>query len=334
MAVEAPDHGDALAASRTTLELMANLMEASFEALGEGAILASMPAYMERFGRDNAKWLQEHHGIRPPKGAGSSLAAMNFISDVTATPFEMVEATTGHATKRLATCEFLDSFHDRGDFPKTMMCLLHRAAYQGSVNGLVPPEEGFDVQIRSRILFGDPHCDFDVVARSGKDATEDLPALPMATMDQDQQDWLAYAFYTTLLTAFVDYITRQLPAEQVEQMMQDAARKVGVTVHALMDAAGMLPDDPTKAAAAVLRLGGRSFESGATVRACPQAEHIIETTKAGDPASQQAARANACRLCQHFVAGAVAGVDPGAKVVRDGSIALGDATCGYRVERS
>ena len=64
---------------------MANLMEASFEALGEGAILASMPAYMERFGRDNAKWLQEHHGIRPPKGAGSSLAAA--ISKRRALPF-------------------------------------------------------------------------------------------------------------------------------------------------------------------------------------------------------------------------------------------------------
>ncbi|MGB1587010.1 MAG: hypothetical protein ACPHID_08225 [Thermoplasmatota archaeon] len=321
--------GDALAASRTTLELMATLMESSFEAVGEGTILASMPAYMERFGRDNAQWMSQRFGTEPPRGAGSALSAMNFISQVTDTPYDMVEATRGHAIKRLKTCEFRDAFENRGDFPKTMMCLLHRAAYQGSVNGLVPAAEGFDVQIKSRILFGDDHCDFDVTARGGMDVTKDEGKLPEEKPTQEEQAWLAYGFYTFLLTSFIDYLTHHLPSDQVEQMIRECGRKVGAKVQHLLDPLGVLPEDDAGKARTVLELGGRQFGDGLQVRACPQAAHIIATTAPDAPELQQRVRENACRLCKHFVAGAL-----GKDVERDGAIALGDAHCGFRLEAS
>lgn len=326
--MNAPDHGDALAASRTTLELMATLMESSFEVLGEGVILASMPRYLERFGKDNAKWMRDQYGVDPPTGAASSLAVMNLISELTGTQFEMHEATKGRAVKRLKECEFVDAFAFRGEFPKTMMCMLHRAAYQGSVNGLVDEENGFDVQVHSRILFGDPHCDFEVVARGPSDATKDLPKLPMARPDAEVQDWLGYAFYTALLTAFIDFLTQQLPAKQVETMLRQCGRAVGAKVQALLHQAGLDGGGIDDAIPTVLRLGGRTFD-GADVASCPQAEHIIAAAKGGAGA---ATRTNACSLCHHFVAGAVAAGHPGKNVTRDGAIALGDPVCGFRVE--
>ena len=331
------DVGDAQAASRTLLELVATLMEASFQAVGEGAILGTMPAYLERFGHQNAVWMNRHFvKCHAEEGAVSALTPMNYVSRVTKTPFEMPKATKNEAVKRLKVCEFQDAFEGRGDFPKAMMCLLHKAAYQGSVNGtLGEGDPGYRVDLQSRILFGDDHCDFAVTSRTDRGAGGDKECKGKDLPSEEELAWLSYGFYTFLLTSFVDYLTKHLGQAHVEQILRDCANKVGGKVYALMDAVGLLPDDGPGAAAAVLRIGGRTFVQegdAVTVTACPQAEHIRATSAPNTPEDRERVRANACRLCKNLVAGAVDQVCPGAKVTRTSALALGDDDCRFRVE--
>lgn len=309
-------------------------MEASFAALGEGVILGTMPRYLERFGKANAAYMNKHFvQCTPEHGAVAALTPMNYISRITDTPFDMPVATRSTATKRLRSCEFLDAFEDRGDFPKAMICQLHRAAYQGSVNGTVKaPEDGYDVSLGSRILFGDDHCDFIVKARTARPDEPDTECKGRALPNEEERADLAYGFYTFILTSFVDYLTHHLPADRVQEILRDCAQRVGGKVYALMDAVGLLSQDSKEAAAAVLRMGGRMVEAGdeLVVTACPQAEHI-RATASHDAERQNEVCLNACRLCKHLVQGAVSQVSRGTKVDRDDALSVNDPSCRFRL---
>ncbi len=324
---------DPTASTRTLLELVAELMEEGFAILGEGQILGTMPQYLQQFGAANARYVAKHFlestEVRGPEGA---LSAMDLISRVTGTVYSTHRTEAG-TTKRLHSCEFLEAFEDRGQFPRAMMCMLHRAAYQGSVNGLVDPAQGFDVQLNKRILFGDSTCDFLVVPR-GEIDRRDAP-LPMAVEpDQTERADLAYQFYTFLLTSFVDYLSQQLPDDQVEDLMRRIAAKVGGKVGALIsDVFGKRPSEAL--AAGVLQMAGRTLEGHSLkVLACPQAEHIRSTARGATQAEKARIIANACRLCKHVVAGAVEQHGDGGTVCRTRSLALGDDHCDFEVQRA
>lgn len=304
-------------------------MESSFAALGEGHILGTMPAYLERFGAGNARFVARHFlAPGPVEGPEAALSPMRFVSLVTDTEAEEIEQGTARL-KRLHHCEFEGAFRDRGEFPRAMMCMLHRAAYQGSVNGLVDGDR-FDVHLQRRILFGDATCDFVVVPREPSGGHD--TALPMAkSPTDDERNDLAYYFYTFLLTSFVDYLTHHLPSDQVESIMRSAARKVGRDVSPLLETLDVDTKDPVAVARAVMQLSGRTLKGDSVeVTACPQAQAIHETAR-GDDAERDAVRANACRLCKHFLAGIVESASPDACVERSTSIARGDRTCDYRV---
>ncbi len=345
-----PAGGDAREATRTLLELVATLMQESFERVGEGAVLGTLPASIERFGAMNAAYMNRNFvACNPGAGAVSALTPMNVVSRVTGTDFEMLETTQRRAVKRLKQCEFQDAFEGLDDFPRAMICLLHRAAYQGSVNAGLAPEAGYEVDVRTRILFGDPHCDFVVRSRGPRPETADAECPVTREPAPGERDDLSYAFYTFLLTSFVDYLTNHLPQETVHDVLRTCAAEVGGKVYTLMEAAGRLPDDPVGAARAVLEAGGRAFaddpdgaEDGAgaaegevQVTHCPQALHIRSTARANDdPDVARAVRQNACRLCKNLVAGAVDRVEPGCRVERPTALTLGDAACLFRVHRT
>ncbi len=313
---------DPAAATRTVLELVAELMEESFRVMGEGHILGTMPAYLERFGKGNARYVKKHFlGDGKVAGPRAALSPMNVVSDVTDTKYDLDDFDAG-VVKRLHHCEFQPAFASRGEFPRAMMCMLHRAAYQGSVNGLLDTDQ-FDVQLTRRILFGDATCDFVVVPR-GEVAPSDQ-ALPMAhAPDHEEQLDLAYHFYTFILTSFIDYLTAHLPDSTVEQMLRNVAGKVGQKIHTL------LPDDlehPEEVMRYVLTTGGRRME-GNRVVACPQATHITATAKAAG-GDEERVVANACRLCRHLVGGAVR--EAGADVACGQTIACGAEFCDFEV---
>lgn len=322
---------DTQAATRTLLELVAELMEESFRVLGEGHIVGTLPAYVERFGAGNGRFVAKHFladaDVRGPLGA---LSAMNVVSDVTGTEYDL-EVGEGHVTKRLHSCEFAPAFEGRDDFPRAMMCMLHRAAYQGSVNASVPQDEGFDVHLARRILFGDSVCDFVVTPRSVAD--EGDRALPIAREpDADERDDLAYHFYTFLLTAFVDYLTHHLEPSVVQDLLRRVAARVGTKVERLFQATGVSDGGPTDMARRVLALGGRELAEGSLrVTSCPQAEHIRSTASGADEAERDAVRLNACRLCKNLVGGAVSRADPDAVVERHTCLAVGDPHCDFEV---
>ncbi len=329
---------DARAASRTLLELVSALMQKSFDVLGEGVVLGTLPSYTERFGQTNAVYMNRNF-VRCDPGAGavSALTPLNVVSRVTGTEFDMTETSKRRAVKRLHSCEFLDAFEDLGHFPKAMICALHRGTYLGSVNAGLAPEDGYDVDLRTRILFGDPHCEFVVRSRKQRSESPDTECEVQRQPAPGECDDLSYGFYTFLLTSFVDYLTNHLPAETVHDILRTCAAEVGTKVYGLMDAAGMLPKDPVEAAAVVLKTGGRTFENSKpgeiSVKTCPQATHIIATSKGNeDEQVAQAVRENACRLCKNLVAGAVDQVANGARVERDSSLALGDNHCKFRIK--
>lgn len=329
---------DARAASRTLLELVATLMEKSFEVLGEGTVLGTLPQYAQRFGAMNAVYMGRHF-VRcdPGVGAVSALTPLNVVSRVTGTAYDMPQRTRARAVKRLRTCEFLEAFEDRGDFPKAMMCLLHRATYQGSVNATLEEDDGYEVDLRTRILFGDPHCEFVVRSRGPRPDAPDQECEVIRQPAPEECDDLSYGFYTFLLTSFVDYLTNHLPPKTVHDILRSCAAEVGSKVYGLMDATGTLPRDPEGAARALLRLGGREFgeppgERGLRVTSCPQAAHIVATAKGNDdPDVARAVRENACRLCKNLVQGAVDRVAPGCRVERHTALTLGDDHCRFTV---
>lgn len=313
---------DPAVAIRTVLELVAELMEESFAVMGEGHILGTMPSYLERFGQSNARYVAKRFlGDDKVVGPRSALSAMNVVSEVTGTEFDMADFDAG-VIKRLHHCEFQTAFKDRGEFPRAMMCMLHRAAYQGSVNGLVDGDQ-FDVQVTRRILFGDKTCDFVVVPRQGP-APGDVQ-LPMANRPDDEAQLdLAYHFYTFILTSFIDYLTAHLPETTVEQMIRNTAGKVGAKIH------GIMPEsitDPQEVMRFVLETGGRTLD-GDRVIACPQATHIQATAKAAGGDTERVI-ANGCRVCKHVVGGAVRAA--GGDIECTTSIACGDDHCDFEV---
>ncbi len=323
---------DPAASTRTLLELVAELMEESFAVVGEGHILGTMPAYLERFGAGNARYVSKTFlGQGEVKGPEGALSPMDLISRVTGTEYSTHKTEAG-TIKRLHSCEFLDAFESRGEFPRAMMCMLHRAAYQGSVNGLVDKEHGFDVQLNKRILFGDASCDFLVVPRS--DVPQGDTALPVINEPQaTERADLAYNFYTFLLTSFVDYLTHQLPDERVEEMLRVVAARVGTKVGNIITAAfGEM--DSENLSKGVLRMAGRTLEGDTLkVTACPQAAHIVSTASGVDEADRLKVVANACRLCKHVVTGAVEADGDGGRVTRSKSLAMGDDHCDFEVAR-
>ncbi len=331
-------HADTLGATRSVLALTATLMETAFEELGEGVILGTMPAYMEQFGADNARFLAKRYvNCDASVGAVSALTPMNHVSRVTGTPFTMPKARKDEAVKRLNTCEFLEAFEGRGDFPRAMMCQLHQASYQGSVNGLLEdPAQGYDVQVRSRILFGDPHCDFAVVSRKERPTEEDAECEVNHDPSPEDVVNLQFHFYTYMLGSFVDYLTTMLPAERLLPILRDEAQKVGTKIHHVLDATRELPKDAPGVAVEMLRAGGRSVEAEGgtlTVSSCPQAQAIREATR-GHTVEEDGVRArtNMCGLCHGALEGVVKAACPNATVKLDGAMTLGAPVCTFRVE--
>ncbi len=338
-----PAEGDLAVAGRTILELTATVMEAAFSLLGEGVILGTMPAYLERFGEKNARFVERHYvSCDPGRGAVSALTPMNFVSRITETPFTMVEASKDVAVKRLHACEFASAFDSKAPFAKAMVCMLHRAAYQGSVNGLLadPRRDGYDVTLQSRILFGDSHCDFAVQSRAGRPHEPDQEGAPRHAPDAAETASQVHHFYTAILVAFVDYLSSVLQPDEAALLLEDCAAKVGAKARGLLlagvPAARASPEDLLQA---LLVVGGRTIERTPgphpvlKVVACPYAHPIVAATKRHDAETARQVRANACRLCHGLVSNAVEAHAPGATVARDTCLTLGDADCRFRVER-
>lgn len=332
--------GSPLAISRTVLELIATVMDASFEQLGEGVMLGTMPAYLERFGGKNARHIRRHYvDTDPARGAVSALAPLNFVSAVTDTPFTMVEARPEQAVKRLHACEFASAFQHKTPFGRAMICQLHRAVYQGSVNGLLEPgQPGYQVQLRSRILFGDRGCDFVVTSETAPAKATDPGGAITAMPTPEQREADSLHFYMAILVAFVEYLTEVMPPEAVHLLLYNCADKVGTKLAGMFPAEGR---DPAQRAhglvRTVLSAGGRQVapEGGGAlpvlrVTACPFAEPIRATTKHGDEALVRERRLNACRLCHGLLRGAAA-TQGLVEVERDACLTVGDAECRFRV---
>ncbi len=317
--------------SRTILELIASLMQAGFEVAGEGVLLATMPPVLERFGARNAQYIaRKFVSCDAAAGVAGALAPVNYLSRVTDTPFQMLETSASHAVKRLQSCEFADAFASKDPFARALICQLHRAVYQGSVNGLVrePARDGYDVSLRSRILFGDAHCDFVVDARASPsgpgpgDGTERRAITPAELEDQSHQ------FYMAILLALVDHLDSILSPEQLAAVVDRCGRDVGAKVARLLQPEG----SPQQRVEFLLTLGGRTMR-GLEAHACPYASAIAAAARGRPPADAHRLREGACGLCTSFLSGAVgqAGAPP-AHVARDGALAHGDAACRFRVE--
>jgi hypothetical protein len=314
----------------TLLELTARLMQRAFEELGEGSILGTMPAYLERFGRAHSTRLAAQGlPVQASFGAVSALAPMNQISTVTATAYTLPIAHRDRAVKRLHDCEFLAAFEGQDEFVRTMICMLHEATYQGSVNALVPKaEDGYDVTVRSRILFGDDHCDFDVRSRVPRPREPDTggaqPDTPPEELEASQ-----HHFYAYMVASFVDYLSALLPPARVAAIVQDVGEEVGRKLD-------LRPDDVMATLRRVMRAAGRTFTHDATtirVQQCPQAPGILDATADQDEDLARAARASACGLCCATLQGAARQSDPDAQVVRERALTLGSKECLFRLVR-
>jgi hypothetical protein len=336
---------DVAGSSRTILELVATVMDAAFETIGEGVILGTLPPYMERFGAKNAQYINKRYvdcdaGI----GALSALTPINMVSRLTKTPFTMVEATKARAVKRLHSCEFAAAFESKAEFPRAMICMLHKAAYQGSVNGLLqdPAKDGYDVDVQSRILFGDAHCDFLVESRSRRPKAPDKEC-PADAIPPEELDGHAHDFYTAILVAFVDYMCSVLPPKQVDAILEKCARKVGVKLEAILQPrirAAKGPGGAHTLAGNILSLGGRAVErvpSGngdlpvLRVTSCPYAHAIVSSTRNDPTAKANQVRNASCLLCKGIVQGAADKVAPGSRVELGSCLTAGDADCRFRI---
>lgn len=295
------------ARSQTVLDLIGLLMESAFEELGEGVILASMPRYLERFGADNARHLMRHYvTCDPDQGALSALTPLNHVSRVTGTPFTLVQASRRRTVKRLHGCEFLDAFKDRGQFPRAMICHLHAASYRGSVNAtLEDPARGYDVTVGSRILFGDPHCDFEVVSRDERPDAPDQEGQVRHAPDAADRATLTFDFYAYILASFVDYMAAMLPGPRLEALATACGHEAGRRLQAREG----LPADGQAALLEVLRLTGHEVAApngaGALVSRCPHENSVRAATQGSAADTARAARRIAGTLCQAVVAGAV-----------------------------
>lgn len=330
------DEEQMVASSRTTLELIAELMEASFERLGEGAILGTLPEYLEDFGARNVRYLQNRFiSCDPRAGAVSALTGPNFLSRVTHTGFELPVARKDHAVKRLLECEFQKAFQGRSEFVRAMICLLHVSTTRGAVNGLLEdPQEGYDVELGSRILFGDDHCDFIVRSRPPRPVEADTecpidPNIPKADVPA-----LAHQFYTAILVALVEYLLTVLPEADVRRMATGCAGRVGTKVARVLGDAGKGQKAARDTMDRVLTYGGRRIvQDGnvSAVTACPFAEAILTTTRRHEPEEARKVHSAACLLCKAAVGAAVGATWQGADVARDTCLTLGDKDCRFRV---
>lgn len=216
------------------LRLIAQVMDSSFATLGEGTVLGTMPAYLERFGQRHAEHLSRRFvTCDAATGADAALAPLNLLSGITGTAFDMVRSEAGHATKRLMACEFASAFADKSPFTKAMVCQLHRAAYQGAVNAGLPAEAGYDVGLNSRILFGGTHCDFDVVSRIPRAGVGQAPQVVLVP-SVAQAAAESETFYAAILAAFLEYLGTLLPAGDVEMLLADCLERSGTTAHEVL----------------------------------------------------------------------------------------------------
>lgn len=316
-------------------------MEAGFRRLGEGAILGTLPRYLEEFGRKNAQYMAKKF-VRcdPQEGAVSALTGLNFISRVTGTPFSMDTATKGDAVKRLHVCEFQQAFAKRSEFARAMICLLHLSVYRGHVNGLLEDAEaeGYDVDLESRILFGDDHCDFHVTSRAPRGDAPDTECESKLEPTRDEMEDLSHHFYTVILVSFIDYLMKVLPAGAVESMLIDSADEVATSMAPLLRDPGLEPDMEAAwdLVRSVLLIGGRELDPSAEgevrVTSCPYAKAILSTTKNHDPSLARDLRAASCMLCRRTTETVARTAAPGARLRRDTTLTLGDDDCRFRLD--
>lgn len=219
--------------SHAMLEFIAHVMDSSFATLGEGVVLGTMPAYLERFGARHARHLATYVHCDPSSGADAALAPLNVLSGLTGTEFEMVRSGAGHATKRLLSCEFASAFAEKSAFTKAMVCQLHRAAYQGAVNATLEPDQGYDVALNTRILFGGAHCDFDVVSRPPRGG-EAAPATLVRRPTADEVLAESQVFYGAILAAFVEYLASLLPPQDLERLLEDCLQRTGLPLETIL----------------------------------------------------------------------------------------------------
>lgn len=331
---------DVQASSRTILELTASLMEAGFRRLGEGVIMGTMPRYLEEFGRKNASYMAKKFVECDPKaGAVSALTGLNFISRVTDTPFAMESATKADALKRLQACEFQEAFAKRSEFARAMICILHLSVYRGHVNGLMedPATDGYDVELESRILFGDDHCDFHVTSRAPRPDDPDSECPSKITPSREEMQDLSHHFYTVILVSFIDYLMEVLPAQTVEAMLMDCADEVGTSVAGLLREPELSPDNEAALdlVRAVLLIGGRELDPQADdevrVTGCPYAHAILSTTKNHDEATARDLRAASCMMCRRMTETVARAAAPDTRLERTTCLTLGDDDCRFHL---
>lgn len=327
-----PVHHEVDDAARTILELTAEVMDAAFALVGEGLIMGTMPPYLERFGSSNAHYVAKRY-VRPvaESGAEAALAPLNFVSRVTGTPFTMVESSPHRAVKRLHACEFAPAFARKSPFAKAMVCRLHAAVYQGSVNALLPPgDAGYRVDVRSRILFGDPHCDFAVESHEAR-TVPPSPAPPPPTPDDTFRRDQSCHFYTAILVAFVEYLSTILPEDRLRLLLTDCSARVGKKVARLMGAGA--GDDPVALVSRVLQNGGRTTEElddAVRVTSCLFAAPIMGVTKDHEDAQRDALRRASCGMCHEMMAALAEQTGEDRPMERPRCLTLGDDDCLFR----
>ncbi|HET6399616.1 MAG TPA: hypothetical protein VFH47_08705 [Candidatus Thermoplasmatota archaeon] len=330
-----PRH-DVAASQRTILELIGHVLESAFEVVGEGVLLGTLPPYLERFGARNAEYVRRHH-VRcdPASGAVAALTPMNFVSRTLGSPFTMEEARKDRAVKRLTTCEFAPAFAGRSDFAKAMMCQIHRASYQGSVDGLLadPKRDGYDVTLHSRILFGASACDFEVSSRASRPDTPDHEGEVVRPVAPDEVARDVHTFYTAILVSLVQYLGSVLPHATVQAILHAAALEVGAKLARIDPQPGASAQETVER---LLAIGGRDvlpMAGGAEVRGCPYAHTIQAMAKGASEAAAQA-RASACLLCVGTLRGALQAAGHGTDVELASCLTSGDAACRFRLEAS
>ncbi len=322
-------------ATRTILELTAEVMQESFRVLGEGVVLGTMPRYLERFGRRNAQFMAKHYGTgQGEQGTLSALEGLNVVSRVTGTPYDLPIATPHRTVKRLKDCEFLEAFGDTDEFARAMICKLHQAVYQGAVNAYGDGGETMRVHVQSRILFGDAHCDFLV------EAPDDPRTLPVAEQLPESLPTEAAAveetvhFYISILVAFIEYLGTVLPEDRLRILLTNCADTVGMKVQRLFKD----QDVPVVTLlTSMLAQSGRTFATPNSndeivVASCPYARPIKGASKRHDPERRDALRNWSCGICTSIMEGAAERHAPGTTVERKTCLTMGDEDCRFHVQ--
>lgn len=327
----AAGHGARAATRGTLLDLIAEVMEASFQTLGQGVIMGSMPAILRRFGMHNARYVHTHYqACDASRGAVSALGPSNFVSSATGTAYTTPVADASRAVKRLQACEFQTAFLDKSDFAKAMVCRLHEAVYEGSVNGLLadPKTQGYRVALQQRILFGGTHCDFQVDSipeRTGDDPGVLLANVPTGPELEGEQ----HHFYAAILVAFVEYLCQVLPEADVQAILADCADRVGARIGPML--AGTTPLDRVEDLLTKSDRRAEADATGVSVTACPFVRPIKGVTNHLEHRLRDGVRRIACGSCVSLLQGAVEETSPGAVVRRLTCLVADDASCRFEV---